>query len=54
MMMSCPSPSVVATRNRHQEFLAFLNHLDRSVPAGLDIHLVADDYGTHKHPKVKA
>jgi transposase len=41
-------------RHRHQEFLAFLNHLDRSVPAGLDIHLVADNYGTHKHPKVKA
>src|ERR1700693_866559 len=40
-------------RHRHQEFLAFLNHLDRSVPAGLDIHLVADNYGTHKHPKVK-
>jgi transposase len=41
-------------RHRHQEFIAFLNHLDRSVPAGLDIHLVADNYGTHKHPKVKA
>src|SRR6202035_3138316 len=40
-------------RHRHQEFLAFLNHLDRSVPAGLDIHLVADNYGTHKHPTVK-
>src|ERR1700689_1043932 len=40
-------------RHRHQEFLAFLNHLDRSVPAGLDIHLVADNYATHKHPKVK-
>src|SRR5579859_6402947 len=40
-------------RHRHQEFLAFLNHLDRRVPAGLDIHLVADNYGTHKHPKVK-
>jgi len=41
-------------RHRHQEFLAFLNHLDRNVPAGLDIHLVADNYGTHKHAKVKA
>jgi transposase len=41
-------------RHRHQEFLAFLNHLDHSVPAGLDIHLIADNYGTHKHPKVKA
>jgi putative transposase len=35
------------------EFLALLNHLDRSVPAGLDIHLVVDNYGTRKHPKVK-
>jgi len=34
-------------RHRHQEFLAFLNHLDRSVPGGLDIHLIADNYGTH-------
>jgi transposase len=40
-------------RHRHQEFLAFLAHLDRSVPPGLDIHLIADNYGTHKHPKVK-
>jgi transposase len=41
-------------RHRHQEFLAFLNHLDRNVPPGLDIHLIADNYGTHKHAKVKA
>src|SRR6201993_1167902 len=40
-------------RHRHQEFLTFLDHLDRSVPPGLDIHLIADNYGTHKHPKVK-
>jgi transposase len=40
-------------RHRQQEFLAFLNHLDRSVPTGVDIHLIADNYGTHKHPKVK-
>jgi hypothetical protein len=30
-------------RHRHQEFLAFLNHLDRSVPTGVDVHLVADN-----------
>jgi len=41
-------------RHRHQEFLSFLNHLDRNVPPGLDIHLVADNYATHKHPRVKA
>ncbi len=41
-------------RHRHQEFLAFLRHIDSSVPAHLDIHLVVDNYATHKHPKVKA
>jgi transposase len=39
-------------RHRHQEFLSFLNHLDRHVPAALDIHLIADNYATHKHPRV--
>ena len=41
-------------RHRHQEFLQFLRHIDASVPANLDIHLIADNYGTHKHAKVKA
>src|SRR3981189_1424457 len=41
-------------RHRHQEFLAFLNHLDRNIPAGLELHLIADNYTTHKHPRVKA
>ena len=41
-------------RHRHQQFLAFLNHLERNVPAGLDIHLIADNYGTHQHSKLKA
>jgi transposase/AraC-like DNA-binding protein len=41
-------------RHRHQEFLAFLNHLDHNVPATLDVHLIADNYATHKHPRVKA
>ena len=40
-------------RHRHQEFISFLNHLDRNLPAGLEIHLIADNYATHKHPKVK-
>jgi transposase len=40
-------------RHRHQEFLQFLSHIDRNVPEDLDIHLVADNYATHKHPKVK-
>ena len=41
-------------RHRHQEFLAFLKHLDRNVPADLEVHLIADNYATHKHPRVKA
>ena len=40
-------------RHRHQEFLSFLRHLDKSVPPGLDLHLIVDNYATHKHPKVR-
>jgi len=40
-------------RHRHQEFLRFLDHIEESVESGLDIHLVLDNYGTHKHPHVK-
>jgi transposase len=40
-------------RHRHQEFLRFLERIDVSVAAGLEIHLVLDNYGTHKHPEVK-
>lgn len=40
-------------RHRHQEFLSFLRHIDQQVPASLDVHLVVDNYATHKHPKVK-
>jgi len=41
-------------RHRHQEFLSFLRDIDASVPADLDIHMVVDNYATHKHAKVKA
>ena len=40
-------------RHRHQEFFGFLRHLDARIPPGLEVHLIADNYGTHKHPKVK-
>jgi len=40
-------------RHRHQEFLSFLRHIDTNVPADLDIHLIIDNYATHKHPKVR-
>ena len=39
-------------RHRHQEFLRFLRKIEQSVPADLDIHVIVDNYGTHKHPKV--
>jgi len=40
-------------RHRHQEFLSFLRSLEACVPAELDVHLVVDNYATHKHPKVR-
>ena len=41
-------------RHRHQEFLRFLNRLERAIPAGKLVHVVLDNYGSHKHPKVRA
>ena len=41
-------------RHRHQEFLSFLKHLDANTPAAMELHLIADNYATHKHPQVKA
>lgn len=40
-------------RHRHQEFLRFLKRLDSEFPIGMNLHLVMDNYGTHKHPKVR-
>jgi transposase-like protein/transposase len=40
-------------RHRHQEFLKFLKKIDKTVPAELDVHLVCDNYGTHKTPAVQ-
>jgi transposase len=40
-------------RHRHQEFLKFLKRLDAEFPVGMKLHLVMDNYGTHKHPKVR-
>ena len=41
-------------RHRHSEFLTFLRTIDRSVAKGLQIHLILDNYATHKHPNVNA
>lgn len=40
-------------RHRHQEFLSFLRSVDTCVPPELDVHLIVDNYATHKHPKVR-
>ena len=40
-------------RHRHQEFLKFLRTLDREFPAEVDLHLIIDNYQTHKHANVK-
>jgi transposase len=48
--------SVIGTclpRHRQREFLRFLRLIDRETPAGLDLHLVVDNYATHKTPAVK-
>ena len=40
-------------RHRQQEFLRFLNDIDANLPRGLEVHLVMDNYGTHKVSKVR-
>ena len=41
-------------RHRHQDFLKFLRRLDQEFPGETTLHLVMDNYGTHKHPRVQA
>ena len=41
-------------RHRHQEFLKFLGLLDAETPQNLDLHLILDNYSTHKHPRVQS
>jgi putative transposase len=40
-------------RHRHQEYLEFLREIDQNVPSQLDVHVVVDNYATHKHPRVQ-
>jgi transcriptional regulator with XRE-family HTH domain/transposase len=42
------------SRHRHQEFLKFLRQLDAEFPGDIALHLVMDNYGTHKHPSVQS
>ena len=41
------------SKHRHQEWIKFLKQIDTETPADLDLHLVVDNYATHKHPKVQ-
>ena len=41
-------------RHRHQEFIRFLNRIDAETPSDVNLHLIVDNYGTHKHPRVKS
>jgi len=45
--------SMCDDRHRHQEWLNFLKVIDQVTPVGQEIHLIADNYATHKHPKVQ-
>ena len=40
-------------RHRHQEYLDFLREIDQNVPTNLQVHIIVDNYATHKHPRVK-
>jgi transposase len=40
-------------RHRHQEFIRFLNAVEREVPAGKIVHAILDNYAAHKHPEVR-
>ena len=40
-------------RHRHQEYLAFLTEIEKNVPETLEVHIIVDNYATHKHPRVK-
>src|SRR5215470_7856234 len=42
------------SRHRHQEFIRFLNKINRETPGEREVHLIVDNYATHKHPKVRA
>ena len=41
-------------RHRHQEFIRFLNAVEREIPAGKTVHAILDNSAAHKHPAVRA
>src|SRR5688572_1549656 len=53
MWRMAPSIGQCQDRHRHQEWLKFLQLIERQTPADRDLHLILDNYATHKHPKVQ-
>jgi transposase len=47
------SRTLTDDRHRHQEWLRFLKVIDQVTPEGQEIHLIVDNYATHKHPRVQ-
>ena len=45
--------STCQQRHRHEEWLKFLKKIDRETPKDKTLHLIADNYATHKHPNVQ-
>jgi hypothetical protein len=45
--------SMLADKHRHQEWIKFLKRIDQETPKGVVLHLIADNYATHKHPDVQ-
>ena len=53
-LCTAPAPrrqTSAAPRHRHQEFIPFLNWINRETPAGREVHLIVDNYATQEHPK---
>jgi transposase len=46
--------STCMDRHRHQEWIKFLKLIDKQTPTAVELHLIADNYATHKHPKVQS
>ncbi|KPY37362.1 hypothetical protein ALO52_200110 [Pseudomonas syringae pv. primulae] len=52
--LQCKLISSIERQHRHQEWLAFLRKINRETPKHLQLHLIVDNYATHKHAAVKA
>jgi hypothetical protein len=54
MCSAARSSGSACRKHRNDEFLKFLKHLHKVTTAALDLHLIVDNYATHKHPNVRA